>query len=58
MARTFQIVRPFLHLTTLDNATAGSLFSHADGLTRREAETRSYQVLEQVGLQDKAMDKA
>lgn len=54
MARTFQLVRPFLHLTALNNVLAGSLFGHAQLRSIKAAEPRAYQVLEQVGLADKA----
>lgn len=54
MARTFQLVRPFAHLTTLDNVLAGSMFGHAAQASRKAAEPRAYQVLEQVGLVEKA----
>jgi len=58
MARTFQMVRPFLGLTAVENVAAGALFSHADGLTRRAAQARAYEVLDQVGLSAKAEQKA
>lgn len=58
MARTFQLVRPFLHLTTLDNVLAGAMFGHAGFSSRKTAESRAYEVLEQVGLADKAQVKA
>jgi branched-chain amino acid transport system ATP-binding protein len=58
MARTFQLVRPFLQLTALENVTAGALFSGADGYSRREAERRAHEVLERVGLDAKADVKA
>jgi branched-chain amino acid transport system ATP-binding protein len=54
MARTFQLVRPFPHLTTLDNVLAGCLFGRAAMASKKEAEPRAYQVLEQVGLAQKA----
>jgi branched-chain amino acid transport system ATP-binding protein len=54
MARTFQLVRPFPHLTTLDNVLAGCLFGHANMSTKREGEPRAYEVLELVGLAQKA----
>ncbi len=58
LARTFQLVRPFLHLTALENVTAGVLFSGTAGVSRRAAETRAQAVLEQVGLAAKADHKA
>jgi branched-chain amino acid transport system ATP-binding protein len=54
MARTFQLVRQFPHLTTLDNVLAGCLFGRAAMASKKEAEPRAYQVLEQVGLVQKA----
>lgn len=54
MARTFQLVRPFMHLTTLDNVLAGCLFGHARMSSKKAAEPRAYQALEQVGLAPKA----
>lgn len=54
MARTFQLVRPFLHLTTLDNVLAGCLFGPAAMSSKKEAIPRATRVLEQVGLIDKA----
>jgi branched-chain amino acid transport system ATP-binding protein len=47
LARTFQIVRPFPHLTVLRNVTVGALARHPD---LREAERRAAAVLEEVGL--------
>jgi branched-chain amino acid transport system ATP-binding protein len=54
MARTFQLVRPFPHLSTLDNVLAGCLFGRAKTATKKEGEPRAYEVLEQVGLAQKA----
>ncbi len=54
MARTFQLVRPFRHLTTLDNVLAGCLFGRAKMASKKEAEPRAYEVLELVGLAHKA----
>ena len=51
LARTFQIVRPFLRLTTLENVRAGAL---ATAATLRQAEARAREVLALVGLEDKA----
>jgi branched-chain amino acid transport system ATP-binding protein len=50
LVRTFQIVRPFPHLSVLRNATVGALARHADP---REAERRASAVLEEVGLEGK-----
>jgi len=47
LAHTFQIVRPFLHLTVLDNVKLGAL---ARAPSRGEAEARARQVLAEVGL--------
>jgi len=54
MARTFQLVRPFLHLSALDNVMAGSLFGRAQVGSIKAAEPRAYEVLEMVGLAQKA----
>jgi branched-chain amino acid transport system ATP-binding protein len=58
MARTFQLVRPFLHLSTLDNVVAGSFFGRRKLSSRKEAEGRAYEILELVGLVDKAQEAA
>lgn len=54
MARTFQLVRPFPNLTTLDNVLAGALFGCAGFSSRKTAESHAYDVLKQVGLAHKA----
>jgi branched-chain amino acid transport system ATP-binding protein len=51
LARTFQIVRPFLRLTTLENVRAGALVGSP---TLRAAEARAREVLALVGLEEKA----
>ncbi len=43
IGRTFQIVRPFPHLTTLDNVTLAALVK---ARTRREAQRRAAEILE------------
>lgn len=58
MARTFQLVRPFLHLSTLDNVVAGCLFGQAQMASRKKAESRAYEVLEQIDLLEKAHEPA
>lgn len=50
MTRTFQIVRPFMESTVLDNVIVAAL-NHASSL--RESKTSSQRVIELVGLQDK-----
>ena len=51
LARTFQIVRPFLRLTTLENVRAGAL---AVSATLRQAEARAREVLALAGLEERA----
>jgi branched-chain amino acid transport system ATP-binding protein len=50
LARTFQIVRPFPHLSVLANVRVGALGRHPDA---REARERARQVVERVGLGEK-----
>jgi branched-chain amino acid transport system ATP-binding protein len=47
LARTFQIVRPFLRMTVLDNVKVGALARHADVA---DAVGRARAVVERVGL--------
>jgi branched-chain amino acid transport system ATP-binding protein len=51
IARTFQIVRPFPHLSVLDNVKVGALARHRHV---RDALERARPVIEQVGLAGKA----
>ena len=51
LARTFQIVRPFLRMTVLENVTVGALARHPDA---GQATRRARAVLERVGLDVKA----
>ncbi len=55
LARTFQIVKPFQHLTVLQNVAVGCFnwTSHIE-----EAETHSWEVLKTVGLDKKALGQA
>jgi len=55
LARTFQIVRPFLHLTVLRNVVVGALARHP---RRAEAEACARAVLDEVGLATKATQPA
>jgi branched-chain amino acid transport system ATP-binding protein len=51
LARTFQIVRPFPHLSVLANVRVGALARHADA---RDATERASRVVEEIGLASKA----
>jgi branched-chain amino acid transport system ATP-binding protein len=55
LARTFQIVRPFPHLTVLRNVMVGALARHP---RRQEAEACARAVLDEVGLAAKAQQPA
>lgn len=48
----FQHFNLFPHLTALDNVVEGPL--HVRGLGRKEAEARAFELLDKVGLRDKA----
>lgn len=58
IARTFQVVRPFLHLTALENVMVGRLYGGEGSSRTDEAITDAMSVLEEVGLADKADTKA
>ena len=53
IARTYQIPRPFAHLTVLENVTLPAMFGHA-ALARPEAEREAQRWLEYTGLAAKA----
>ena len=55
LTRTFQIVKPFNHLTILQNVAVGCFNWAAD---MAEAETEAWKTLEFVGLEKKALDQA
>ena len=55
LARTFQIVRPFPHLSVLRNVVVGALARHP---RRAEAEVHARAVLDEVGLAAKASQPA
>ena len=58
IARAFQIVRPFTGLSVLENVAVGVLFGSGREPSVARAEARARQVLEEVGLADRAADPA
>ncbi len=50
IARTFQHVRPFQHLTLLDNVAVGRIYGREPARTRQQAERESRDLLQLVGL--------
>lgn len=55
IGRTFQIVKPFLNMTTLDNVVIGVLFgSNGKKMREQEAKKEACKILELVWLTDKA----
>ena len=55
ITRTFQIVKPFAHLSTLENVAVGA-FNRSNDLTA--VEKKSWEILDFVGLKQKALDPA
>jgi len=55
ITRTFQIVKPFAHLSTLENVAVGA-FNRSDNITK--VEDKSWEILNFVGLEQKALDPA
>ena len=58
VARAFQIVRPFAGLSVLENVAVASLFGAGRERSIRRAEESAFEVLEEVGLSDRARDPA
>ncbi len=52
IARTFQHVRPFHHLSVLDNVAVGCIYGREPARTRRQAEQDARDLLQLVGLKD------
>jgi branched-chain amino acid transport system ATP-binding protein len=53
IARTFQLVRPFPHLSVLDNVAVGRIYGRERAGSRRQAEAEALDVLALVGLADR-----
>jgi branched-chain amino acid transport system ATP-binding protein len=58
IARTFQLVRPFLDLTVLQNAAVGHVYGRQPSRTLRRAEAEAHTTLEFVGLAQRAAEQA
>ncbi len=58
IARTFQIVRPFMQLTVLENVTMGRVYGRETIRDRRRAEAEALEMIELVGLSDRAAAQA
>lgn len=54
IARTFQLCKPFMDFTALQNVMVGRAFGHKPSKNLRMAEVESMEILEQVGLGSKA----
>ncbi len=58
IARTFQITKPFLEMTVLENALVGAFFGHSQRHRMKGAEEKALLSLRRVGLETKAEKKA
>ena len=58
IARAFQIVRPFAGMTVLENVAIGGLFGSGRERAMSNAEDAAREVLDEVGLADRADDPA
>ena len=56
LARTFQIPRSFENMTTYENVLVGGIYG--DGISEREAGGHAMDILERIGLTDRANDFA
>jgi branched-chain amino acid transport system ATP-binding protein len=54
IGRTFQAVRPFMHMSVLDNVKVACLYGHSSILWPYSAERKAREILEMVNLQDQA----
>ena len=54
IARTFQLVKPFLEFTVLENVMVGRAYGHAPAKSLEAAAEQSTEILQRLGLADKA----
>jgi branched-chain amino acid transport system ATP-binding protein len=54
IARTFQLIKPFLAFTALQNVMVGRAYGHEPIMSLKAAARESREILEKVGLGDKA----
>jgi len=54
IARTFQLIKPFLEFTALQNVMVGRAYGHAATKSLKQAEQESREILDQVDLLGKA----
>ena len=54
VARTFQLVRPFPHLSVLENVAAGRVYGSDPAGSIVQAKAEALEILDQIGLGDKA----
>jgi branched-chain amino acid transport system ATP-binding protein len=54
IARTFQLIKPFLDFTALQNVMVGRAYGHEPASSLKVAARESSEILDQVGLGDKA----
>lgn len=58
IARTFQLVKPFLHLTALQNVIAGRMYGHRPASSYTQAREEAAEILAFIGLAGKSQLKA
>jgi branched-chain amino acid transport system ATP-binding protein len=54
VARTFQLVKPFLEYTALENVMVGRAYGHSPAGSLEKVAEESVEILDQVGLADRA----
>ncbi|HWO72696.1 MAG TPA: ATP-binding cassette domain-containing protein [Dehalococcoidia bacterium] len=54
IARTFQLVRPFLHLTALQNVAVARAYGREPAKSKRQAEEEAVEILDFIGFQGRS----